>query len=521
MKNPTLLLKPRILLLFTLLCAAVASVQSVHAVTITVMNTADSGMGSLREALADANDGDTIDFGAAVTGTITLSSGQLVVNDSITISGPGAGVLAVNGNGTFRVFEIASGKTVSISGLTMTNGKVVSVTGGGLRVPTGSTVSIANSTVSNNVAAASNGGAISNAGTLTITDSDISNNFASFGGGGVLNNGSGTLTITGSTFTGNSTAFAGGALLNGGTLTVNNSTFSANDIDPCGCGPTGGAVLWQTAGTATINNSTIAGNTQNLDPINTGLGVIANTGGTVSVRGTIVAKNTTNLGGNCTGTITDDGYNLEDTSPSTCGFSSANNSIVGSDPMLGPLADNGGPTFTRALLPNSPAIDKGKNFSGSSTDQRGTGFARTYDDPAIANATGGDGTDIGAFEVQAPTPTPTPYAAQIQQPINADGTSVFNVRRGIVPVKFTLTLDGVSTCDLPPATIAMTRTAGGTTGPIDESVYSGPADTGSNFRIDSCQYIYNLSASALGAGTYEVDILINGQVVGSATFTLR
>ena len=98
---------------------------------------------------------------------------------------------------------------------------------------------------------------------------------------------------------------------------------------------------------------------------------------------------------------------------------------------------------------------------------------------------------------------------------------MFNVRRGVVPVKFTLTLDGVPTCDLPPATIAVTRTAGGTIGAIDESVYVGSADTGSNFRIDNCQYIYNLSASALGVGTYRVDIIINGQVVGSATFALR
>src|SRR5206468_2614898 len=117
-----------------------------------------------------------------------------------------------------------------------------------------------------------------------------------------------------------------------------------------------------------------------------------------------------------------------------------------------------------------------------------------------------------------PTPTPTPtatptpsYAAQIQQPIDADGGSVFNVRRGVVPVSFTLTLNGVATCALPPATIAVTRTAGGTTGEIDESVYTGPADNGSNFRINSCQYIYNLSASALGVGTYRVDIKINGQ----------
>ena len=115
----------------------------------------------------------------------------------------------------------------------------------------------------------------------------------------------------------------------------------------------------------------------------------------------------------------------------------------------------------------------------------------------------------------------SPYTAQIQQPINPDGTSVFNVRRGVVPVKFTLTQNGVATCALPPATIAVTRTAGGTTGAIDEAVYTGPADSGSNFRIDSCQYVFNLSASALGVGTYRIDILINGQLVGSASFQLK
>jgi hypothetical protein len=118
------------------------------------------------------------------------------------------------------------------------------------------------------------------------------------------------------------------------------------------------------------------------------------------------------------------------------------------------------------------------------------------------------------------TPTQS-YVAQVQQPINADGTSIFNVRRGVVPVKFTLTQDGFATCALPSATIAVTRTAGGTTGPIDESIYIGSADTGSNFRTDNCQYIYNLSASALGLGTYRVDIKINGQLVGSATFQLK
>ena len=88
-------------------------------------------------------------------------------------------------------------------------------------------------------------------------------------------------------------------------------------------------------------------------------------------------------------------------------------------------------------------------------------------------------------------------------------------------MKFTLTQDGTPTCALPPATIAVTRTSGGTIGAIDELVYTGSADTGSNFRIDGCQYVYNLSASALGVGIYRADIKINGTVVGSGIFQLQ
>jgi hypothetical protein len=95
----------------------------VWAATTTVTNTNDSGSGSLRQALIDANDGDTINF--AVTGTIGLTSGELLVNKSVTISGPGAASLAVDGNATSRVFHIGAGNTVSISGLSLTNGNVV------------------------------------------------------------------------------------------------------------------------------------------------------------------------------------------------------------------------------------------------------------------------------------------------------------------------------------------------------------------------------------------------------------
>ncbi len=93
---------------------------SAHANIITVTNTNDNGPGSLRQALIDANDSDTINF--AVTGTISLTSGELLVNKSLTISGPGADVLDVDGNATYRVFHIAPNKAVTISDLTITNG---------------------------------------------------------------------------------------------------------------------------------------------------------------------------------------------------------------------------------------------------------------------------------------------------------------------------------------------------------------------------------------------------------------
>jgi hypothetical protein len=147
----------------------------------------------------------------------------------------------------------------------------------------------------------------------------------------------------------------------------------------------------------------------------------------------------------------------------------------------------------------------------------GTIYKFAPDGTRSSFATGLSGPTSLAFQ---PGGTPS-YAAQIQPPINADGTSVFSARRGIVPVKFTLTQGGIATCDLPPATIAVTRTGGGVTGQVNESVYSDNADTGSNFRIDNCQYVYNLNSRALGIGTYRVDMLINGQVVDMAVFQLN
>jgi hypothetical protein len=126
----------------------------------------------------------------------------------------------------------------------------------------------------------------------------------------------------------------------------------------------------------------------------------------------------------------------------------------------------------------------------------------------------------------SPTPTaaPTPthnYAGEIQPPLNADGTSVFNSKRGVVPIKYRLKDFGWPTCALPPATIVVTRTAGSTLGEINESVYAMSADYGSNFRIDSCQYVYNLTTAALGMGTYRVDLKIDGEVAGRTVFQIK
>jgi hypothetical protein len=113
------------------------------------------------------------------------------------------------------------------------------------------------------------------------------------------------------------------------------------------------------------------------------------------------------------------------------------------------------------------------------------------------------------------------FTAAVQQPINANGSSIFKAVKGVLPVKFSLAVDGNPTCTLPAATIALTRLSGAVTGPVNESEFIMPADSDSSFRIDSCQYIYNLSLKSLSAGTYRVDIKIGGQTVGGATFELR
>ena len=112
-------------------------------------------------------------------------------------------------------------------------------------------------------------------------------------------------------------------------------------------------------------------------------------------------------------------------------------------------------------------------------------------------------------------------AAAVQQPINADGSSTFKANRGVVPVKFELAKDGSPTCELPPATLRLTRIGGASPGPIDESLYTGSPDSGAQFRVTDCHYHYNLSPRPLGPGSYLAEILINGIAVGEARFELK
>jgi hypothetical protein len=130
--------------------------------------------------------------------------------------------------------------------------------------------------------------------------------------------------------------------------------------------------------------------------------------------------------------------------------------------------------------------------------------------------------EAGNFNVYARSFTlPRALAAETQQPVDADGSSSFNAKRGVVPLKFALTENGRATCELPPATLRLTRTGGSSPGPIDESLYTGSPDSGSQFRVTDCQYHYNLSPRPLGPGGYLAEILINGAAAGAARFELK
>ena len=382
---------------------------------IVVTNTDDSGPGSLRDALAAAVDGDSIDA-TGISGTILLTSGELQITHAITINGPGAGSLSIDGNATFRVFDnLTSG--VSISGFSITNGSAPGDNGGGIFNEGGNsaTLRLSDCTVSGN--SADFGGGIFNLnGALTVNNCTISGNGAAFSGGGIVNSASdaaAALTITNSTISDNSaTANDGGGILNGATgsvasiasVIVSNSTLSGNSATGNG-GAVANAADVPNLARLTITNSTISDNSATANG-----GGIYNQGNAQFQTGSTVL-NAGSSGENIFngGQATSLGYNLS--SDDGAGILTGTGDQINTDPMLGPLQDNGGPTFTHALLPGSPAIDAGDpSFAPPpSFDQRGPGFPRVS----------GSGIDIGSFEVQAggtPTPTATPTSTARPSP---------------------------------------------------------------------------------------------------------
>jgi hypothetical protein len=350
----------------------IGAVEVYPEMSLVVSNTNDTGTGSLRRALEDAAPGDAVVFSPAVTGTITLTSGELLINKSIPIYGPGAKILAINGNAASRVLH-SGGVTASISGLTITNGNAVGSFGSGI---------------------------CNSQSTLTVSNCTLAGNSATIGGGGIYNDGfSGTarLSVIASTLSGNSGAF-GGAIDNVGTsgsatLTVSNSTLANNSA-----GTDGGAIFstGQSGGSASL---AVIGCTFSSNSASTlGGGIFNNINSTLTIGDTILKTGASGANlVNSSGTVTSRGYNLS--SDNGGGLLAATGDQINTDPKLGPLKDNGGPTPTMALLSNSPAIDKGKNF-GLTTDQRGA--PRPFDFASTANAVGGDGSDIGAFELGRP-----------------------------------------------------------------------------------------------------------------------
>ncbi|MDQ4126608.1 MAG: right-handed parallel beta-helix repeat-containing protein, partial [Actinomycetota bacterium] len=380
-----------------LLVVGVLLARPAHAETFTVNSTSDredravgangcdtdvrvpgGGVGlepecTLRAAIQEANangQGDTIFFGSTLSGTITLTLGELpsIEDDKaetgrdLAIQGPGASTLTVSGNNG-RVLEILSQANVTISGLTISDGGTAHYGGG---IYNAGTLRLTNSTISGN-SAYSTGGGIYSAGILTVTNSTISGNSAAdYGGansgGGIYS--AGTLTVTNSTISGNSAggstatsvygARGGGIYNRGGKLTVTNSTISGNSA---AAGADGEAVygggIYSGSGTLTVTNSTISGNVAS-GSFGRGGGIYNGSASTATLANTIVATN------RASGTFISRGYNLLGDTSHSSGWI-ASDLQDREDPLLGPLQANGGPTKTHALLPGSPAVDAANN----------------------------------------------------------------------------------------------------------------------------------------------------------------
>ncbi len=384
--------------------------------TATVTSNADNGAGTLRQAIADACDGGTINFASNLAGDTIHLTTTLDISKSLTIDGSAlTSMITISGDsgptpdgtGDVRVFHTTSPTfaTITLNSLSITNGLASGPhlpnrddEGGGLLIDLHATVNIINSLFSGN--SANNGGAISIYGTANIIDSTFSGNLAtSSGGGGAIFN-SQVLTIKNSTFSGNlaTSSGGGGALLNTSpNATIANSTFSGN------IAAVGGAIA--TLNDLTITNSTISGNSA----YGSGGGGLSIQGHTTNLINTIIANSMTRSGG--PNTPAGDCVNLDTIGTNTNnliedGSCSTNSTgFKTGDPLLGTLANNSGPTQTFALLAGSKAIDAGDDTTCaaspiSNIDQRGT------------SRLNGGHCDIGAYEyVDTTAPSVTTFTA--------------------------------------------------------------------------------------------------------------
>jgi hypothetical protein len=377
-----------------------------RAQTFTVTNTGDAGPGSLREAIEKANTtggAPHVVDATGVSGTIALTTALPALTTDVSILGSGAQRLTVRRDSAlpFRIFTITGAKKVTLADLTISNGFASTENGGGV-ANVGGTLTILRSSIIDNTAEAGGGVFISETSAgATIERSTIARNTATYtsgggpGGGGIYN--LSALTLTNSTVSGNTTGGARGAgIVTGGTklTAISNSTFADN------------------GGSANV----YAGSSGNP---------------TMSVRSTIVADFRTAEEGNCqrggNSKIDSAGFNLSD--DASCSFKLPTDQM-NTDPKLGPLGDNSGPTPTQALLEGSPAIDRGI-ADATTVDQRG--LARPFDFAAVANAPDSDGSDVGAFELHPAPPPP----ADTSVTLLIRGKTLLLTRSGKVRVRVT------------------------------------------------------------------------------------
>lgn len=385
------------------LCAAAAVVGGgigvvavpAQAATFAVVNLNDTGPGSFRQAITDANataGPDEITFASGLSGVIALSSGGVLLTDDITITGPGASLLTIFGDGATSVITVASSIDVVISGITISGGGGAGADSGGVYVNAGGAdVTIRHATLSNNDASYG-GGASLYSGRLHIEDSRITGNTANNGGGIAT---AVTTTLSRVEISDNTARLTGGGVfLNSGSLLVENSTISGNTA------LTGGGIYrLRSAAALTLTSSTLVGNVST----DSSAGGMSGAGLT-TLNGSIAAGNPN---GDVSGTIDAAWSLISDTTGAS--VTDLGGSLLGVDPLLEPLADNGGPT--RAHLPraSSPVIDAGDPAitDPALVDQRGVRRVT----PSIAG--GPERIDIGAVELAFVSPSAPASAPEL------------------------------------------------------------------------------------------------------------